>query len=209
MLFRSYWRQTLSRSIFSFEAGYGSEWGAYGLIKATVPVTEHVDSITDLNLYSKRGVGVGQGFSWDYPSIKGELSGFYLKDQDPNRRFDTPLISEDRYRVKFEHLQNFTDTNYLNTKWNYLSDPKVLDEFFKEEYRRHAQPENYASWVYGTPLFGSEAFVSKRLNDFYDNTDRLEYSADLYRTRLGGSPFYVKSENAIAYLERKIGRAHV
>jgi hypothetical protein len=49
---------------------------------------------------------------------------------------------------------------------------------------------------------GSEAFVSKRLNDFYDNTDRIEYSADLYRTRLGNSPFFLQSENSLAHLER-------
>jgi lipopolysaccharide assembly outer membrane protein LptD (OstA) len=197
-----YWRQTLSRSIFSFDAGVRSEWGAYGLVKATVPVTENIDSITDVNLYSKRGVGFGQGFAWDYPLAKGEISGFYLHDQDPNKRFSNPSIEKDRYRFKFEHLQNFTDTNYLNTKWNYLSDSKVLDEYFQQEYRRYAQPENYASWVYGTPAIGSEFFVSERLNDFYDNTDRVEYSADLYRTRIAGTPFYFQSENSIAYLER-------
>lgn len=202
VFYMPYWRQTLSRSIFTFGAGYRSEWGAYGLVKATVPVTENVDSITDVNLYARRGVGLGQGFAWDYPKVKGEISGFYLRDQDPNRRYDSTLIGEDRYRIKFEHLQNFSDTNYLNTKWNYLSDPQLLDEFFKQDFRDYAQPENYASWVYGTRSIGSEAFISKRLNDFYDNTDRIEYSADLYRTRLGKTPFYVKSENAISYLEK-------
>ena len=197
-----YWRQTLGRSIFTFEAGFRSEWGAYGLVKATVPVTKNADIIADVNFYNKRGVGLGQGLSWDYPAVKGEMSGFYLNDQEPDKRFTTPLINDDRYRFKLEHLQHFSDTSYLNTKWNYLSDPKILDEFFSREYRQYAQPENYASWVYGMPAIGSEAFVAMRLNDFYDNTDRVEYSADLYRTRIGTSPFYVKSENAIAHLER-------
>ncbi len=40
------------------------------------------------------------------------------------------------------------------------------------------------------------------MNDFYDNVDRAEYSADLYRTRLGDSPFFLQSENTIAHLER-------
>ena len=55
-----YWRHTLKTSIFTFKLGYGSEWGAYGLIKATVPVTENVDWISDVNLYSRRGVGFGR-----------------------------------------------------------------------------------------------------------------------------------------------------
>lgn len=202
VLYVPYWRQTLSKSIFTFGAGARSEWGVYGMIKATVPWTPHFDAISDLNVYSRRGVGIGQGFAWNYPHAVGEFSAFYLKDQDPNARYDLPQIDEDRYRFKLEHLQHFTDTHYLNTKWNHLSDPVILDEFFKQEYRRYAQPENYASWVYGNEHFGHEAFINYRLNDFYTNTDRIQYSADLYRTRLGNSPFYFKSENTVAYLER-------
>ena len=201
-----YWHHTLSENIFTFELGYGSEWGAFALTKTKLPITENVDYITDVNLYSERGVGIGQGFAWEFPNAVGEFAAFYLKDQDPYARFNTPeaheQIGSDRYRFKFEHIQNFTDTHYLNTKWNYLSDPAVLEEFFKKEYRNNSQPENYASWVYGNSYVGTEAFVSTRLNDFYDNVDRVEYSADLYRTRLGNSPFYLQSENILAHLER-------
>ena len=206
VMYIPYWSHRLSEPVFTFEVGYGSEWGAFALTKTTLPITENVDYITDINLYSERGVGIGQGFAWEYPNAVGEFAAFYLKDQDPYKRFDSPeareQIGDDRYRFKFEHLQNFTDTHYVNTKWNYLSDPAVLEEFFKREYRNNAQPENYASWVFGNSYVGSEAFVSTRLNDFYDNVDRIEYSADLYRTRLGNSPFYLESENSIANLER-------
>ena len=46
ILYVPYWRQNLEKSIFHFGAGFGSEWGAYGLINATVPITQHVDSCT-------------------------------------------------------------------------------------------------------------------------------------------------------------------
>ncbi len=197
-----YWHQTLSRSIFTFRAGFSSEWGAFGLIKATVPLTDDLTSISDINLYSKRGVGLGQGVAWNYPSAAGTVESFYLADQDPNAKYTIPEIGSDRYRLKLEHLQHFSDTQYINTKWNYLSDPVVTKEFFKAEYRRYAQPENYASWVYGNNFVGSEVFANYRLNDFYDNTDRIEYSADIYRTRIGNTPFYFQSENSIAHLER-------
>ncbi|MEE9368891.1 MAG: hypothetical protein V3V05_08500, partial [Pontiella sp.] len=206
VLYVPYWRQKLSKGIFTFKVGFGSEWGAYGLINATVPITQQVDSSTDLNLYSKRGVGFGQGFSWEYPNAVGKFAAFYLKDEDPYRKFNSPeamnLISDDRYRFQFEHLQRFTDTHYVNTKMNYLSDPAVVEEFFKSEYRQNAQPENYLSWVYGNNRVGSEVFVNHRLNEFYSNTDRFEYSLDLYRTKLAGTPFYLQSENAIASLNR-------
>ncbi len=196
-----FWSQTLTRGIFTFRAGYGSEWGAYGLVRATVPLTETLDSITDVNIYTERGVGVGQGLAWDGTDAKGEFSSFYINDQDPTAKYQDPEITENRYRLKLENLQHFSETHYLNTKWNYLSDPFVLKEYFRPEYRSYAQPENYASWVYGSRYFGGEGFWNRRLNDFYDNTDRLEYSADLYRMRIGETPFYVQSENSVGYLE--------
>ncbi|MDH3981774.1 MAG: hypothetical protein OES84_02610, partial [Kiritimatiellaceae bacterium] len=202
-----YWRQKLSRSIFEFSMGNSSELGIYGLVKATVPVTENVDWISDLNLYSRRGVGFGQGVEWEFPHSIGEFSSFYIKDEDPNAKYGTDsdigqLIDDDRYRFKFGGIHNFDDTHYINTKLNYLSDPAVLREFLRDEYRSYAQPENYASWVYGTRYVGTEALASYRLNDFYDNTDRAEYSLDLYRTRIPGTSLYVQSENSIASLER-------
>ncbi len=202
VMYVPYWSHRLNQGIFTFRVGGGSEWGAYVLTKITLPVSENIDYITDLNLYSRRGVGIGQGAAWDFSHAKGEFSAFYIKDQDPHARFDSPEIDSDRYRFKLEHVQDFSDTHYLNTKWNYLSDPAVVEEFFKEEYRNNAQPENYLSWVYGNRFVGSEVFVSRRLNNFYDNVDRAEYSADLYRTRIGNSPFYIQSENSFAQLER-------
>jgi len=207
VMYVPYWRHKLSKPVFTFKLGAGSEWGAYALTTTTLPISENVDSITDINLYSKRGVGIGQGFAWETPKAVGEFAAFYLKDQDPHSRFDStePIgmqIGSDRYRFKLKQIQNFTDTHYLNTEWNYLSDPAVLEEFFKREYRNNAQPENYLSWVYGNSWVGSEVFVNKRLNDFYNNVDRAEYSADIYRSRLGNSPFYLQSENAVGHLEQ-------
>lgn len=201
-----YWRQKLQKGIFTFKAGYGSEWGAYALVNATVPLTERLDWISDLNVYSRRGVGFGQGFSWEYPKSVGGFSAFYLNDQDPYTKYDSPVarrqIGNDRYRFRLEHLQRFSDEHYVNTKLNYLSDPAVLEEFFKGEYRRNAQPENYLSYVYGNNFAGSEAFINHRLNDFYNNTDRFQYALDFYRSKVAGSPFYFQSENSIADLDR-------
>jgi lipopolysaccharide assembly outer membrane protein LptD (OstA) len=204
-----YWRHKLQKSIFSYEFGYGSEWGVYALINATVPLTQHIDSSTDLNLYSKRGVGVGQAFSWEYPEAVGQFAAFYLKDEDPYAKFSETSdvgseIGDDRYRLKFEHLQRFTDQFYLNTKFNYSSDPALIEEFFKDEYRSYAQPENYASLAYGNSYLGTEALANQRLNDFYDNTDRWEYSLDVYRTKIPRTPFYFQSENSIAALDRVV-----
>ncbi len=204
-----YWRQTLQKGIFTFRVGYSSQWGTYGLIKATVPWSDEFQSITDLNLYSKRGVGLGQGFAWDSASATGIFKSFYLADQDPRAKYNTEDIDTDRYRLKLENIKRFSNQHYLNTKWNYLSDPYVLNEFFRAEYQQYAQPENYASWVYGNSALGSEAFLNYRLNDFYDNTDRIEYSLDLYRSRIPNTPFYFQSENSIAQINRVYANTNI
>ncbi|MEI6891312.1 MAG: hypothetical protein V5783_03985 [Pontiella sp.] len=207
-----YWRQNLSKSIFTFEAGLGSEWGLYLLSNATIPLSKHLESSTDLNLYNKRGVGFGQGFNWKSPKATGTITGFYIKDEDPYAQYDSvsarELIEAERFRLKFEYLYRFSDTSYISTKMNYLSDPAVIEEFFKSEYRSYTQPENYFSWVYGNRYIGSEALVNQRLNDFYSNTDRIEYSMDLYRTKIPGTPFYFQSENAIANLDRRFAETN-
>jgi len=200
------WRHKLNEGVFSYKFGHSSEWGGYVHTKVTLPVTQSIDSITDVNLYGDRGIGLGQGFSWDGPPARGAAQAFYLNDSNPYGRYDTALdrkqIDRDRYRLKLEHIQSITEFNYINTKWNYLSDPVVLDEFLKSEYRYTAHPENFGSWVYGNGSIGSEVFTSTRLNDFYDNTDRVEYSADLYQKKLGKLPLYLQSENSVAHLNR-------
>ncbi|MBN2163478.1 MAG: LPS-assembly protein LptD [Pontiellaceae bacterium] len=196
------WHQTLEKSIFTFRGGFGSEWGAYGLVRATVPLSDPFTSYTDLNLYQKRGVGLGQGFGWNSIDAEGLAEAFYLSDQDPHSKFNHKDLGSDRYRLRVENLQHFSDTHYVNTKWNYLSDPVVTKEYFRSEYRLYAQPENYVSWLYGNEFLGSEAFANYRLNDFYDNTDRVEYSLDFYRRRIPNSPFFFESQNSVSHLER-------
>jgi LPS-assembly protein len=212
VMYLPYWKHRIGDRIFTFRLGYGSRLGGFALTTTTLPVTKEIDSLTDINLYDRRGVGFGQGFIWDYPEAEGEFRAFYLEDQDPYARYDSPeakdQISKDRYRFKLEHIQNFTDTDYINTKWNYLSDPAVVEEFFKQSYRTEAQPENYASLVNGGSYLGSEAFISRRLNSFYDNTDIYEYSLDFYRSQLGDSPFYFESKNSIGRFEQVFAKTN-
>lgn len=197
-----FWKQTLSASVFSFRVGHSSEWGGFGRVRATLPLSESLDSITDLNIYTRRGVGLGQGFEWQKTNSIGRIESFYLLDQDPHAKYPDPEIDDSRYRIKVEELYNFSDTHYVNTKWNYLSDPYVLKEYNRSEYRNYAQPENYASWAYGNRFLSTEVFANYRLNDFYDNTDRFDLLTDIYRSRIGDSPFYFQSENSLSYLER-------
>jgi lipopolysaccharide assembly outer membrane protein LptD (OstA) len=201
-----YLAYTIGDHPFKVRAGYGSKWGAYLQTWTTLPVTESIDSVTRVDGFTKRGVAVGQGFKWKNEAHVGEFAAYYLKDQSPYEKFDETddvgsLIDNDRYRIHLNEIWNFSDPHYINTRWTYLSDPAVMEEFFKKEYRNGAQPESYLSYVYGNSLIGSEAFANRRLNDFYQNLDRYEYNLDLYRTKLGKLPLYLQSENSVGELD--------
>lgn len=195
-----YWRYQLGERMVTFDFGYNERWGASMLTDVRIPISKYVDSVSEIDLRSARGVGLGQGFEWDHPDVQGGITAYHLKDWDPNRRFDSTEIKEDRYRAKFEHLQRFEPDHYINTRMNYLSDPYVLNEYFEREHHQATQPENYAAWIVGNPGFATEAFVSQRLNDYYQNINRYDASLDLYRKKVGS--FYIQNNSSISYLER-------
>ena len=75
--------------------------------------------------------------------------------------------------------------------------------FFRDDYRYHAQPETRASFVSAGDSVGLEVYASRRLNDFYSNTDRVEVSIDGYRQQLWSSPFFYENRSAFSYLEQQ------
>ncbi len=207
VLYLPYWRQYLQSSPFSFDAGYGSDIGTFLRTGMQVPVAKTLESETRLHLYSRRGAGIEQVFSWNREDSSGTLKGFYLDDSAPYTRYDAPdertLIDRNRYHLKFDEQHRFSPTHYIGSTWSYLSDPAVVEEFFRDEYLRYAQPENRASWVYGSGLFGTEIYASRRLNGFYENTDRFQAALDFYRLRIPGTPLFYQSESQMALLQRQ------
>ena len=68
-----------------------------------------------------------------------------------------------------------------------------MEEFFRDEYRYHAQPETRASFCSGGDYVGLEVYASRLLNDFYSNTDRVEVSIDGYRHGSGVVHFFMRT----------------
>jgi LPS-assembly protein len=208
---------TTHEAWFEFMPGYSGRQGAFLLTAYNRHLTDELLSTTHLDGRTARGVGVGQDFTWKDESKdergkkndawEGDFGSYYINDNKPFRK---PQDQQDygsvedstRYRLKLNQRQTFDPRDYLLANVNYLSDPNVLDDFFNDEYRRGVQPENRVTFTHRGDEYTASVQLNKRLNDFYDNVDRLpELRLDVNRQEIADSGFYYESHNSGGYLD--------
>ncbi|MCA1808805.1 MAG: hypothetical protein LC725_05030, partial [Lentisphaerae bacterium] len=134
----------------------------------------------------------------------GDLITYYTRDAWPEEgKTQKYPIEEDRYRLRLYHNHSLTDEDYLMLQLNYLSDPKIIQQFFREEYKTYPEPENYLVLGHRTQNFSLSLQVQKRFNDFYTTVDRVpEVNLDVSRQEIGRSRFYYESQSSAGYLEK-------
>ncbi len=134
----------------------------------------------------------------------GDLIAYYTEDAWPDEG-DTQeyKIDSERYRLRLYHNQSFDDQNYLMSQINYLSDPKIIEQFFREEYKNTPEPDNYIVLGHRAEHYTASLMVEKRLNDFYTTVDRLpELKLDFSRQQIGNTPLYYQGDTEASYLEK-------
>lgn len=207
IMYLPYWRRNLnSDSGFRFYPGYRNRMGAMLLSSYFHKVNPNLKMEHHIDYRSKRGFGFGEDWDWNTANSVGKLRLYYIDDDEPMDDTDVLNgmdIDSQRYRIKLEHSQSLDDNTLLLVKGSYLSDPKIIDDFFNKEYRRERQPENYVSLTHTRDLFTVTALANVRLNDFYSNVNRLpEASLNINRTQIGNSSFYYDSYTAGSLLEQ-------
>ena len=196
---------------FEFTPGADSRMGVFLLTTYHHPINDVFRSHTSFDVREKRGIGVGQGFSWKDPVARdyaGMARIYYADDQKPWRneaeqaeRED--LVDADRYWLHLDDRHNLTDRDYLITEVNYVSDPWVLPDFFDDDYQKNVQPENRITLSHRGNRYTTGVGVNTRLNDFYDNVNRLpEVFLDFNRQQVPGTPFFYQGQNTLSYLDR-------
>jgi lipopolysaccharide assembly outer membrane protein LptD (OstA) len=208
VFYTPYWQRHLKSNMFNFVVGAGGDLGAFLLTRVTLHPTEWLTSKTHFDLYSARGLGLGQDFFWKTPGGHGSIKTYYINDNDPHsgrndNAIEKALIDPERYRVTITHREQLDDATYFATKANWLSDPMILRDFFSEEYRHGVDPENYAVVQRATDDYAASLRIDHRMNDFYTAVDRHpELTYDWYRSQIGDSPFVFESENSAVYLDK-------
>ncbi|MFH1477229.1 MAG: hypothetical protein ABIH24_07045 [Verrucomicrobiota bacterium] len=135
----------------------------------------------------------------------GDLITYYTHDTWPDEgESQSYKIDNDRYRLRLYHNQSFDEQNYLMAQINYLSDPKIIEQFFREEYKSCPEPDNYIVLGHRAEHYTASLMVEKRLNDFYTTVDRLpELKLDFSRQKIWETPFYYQGDTAAAYLQKR------
>ncbi|MBI9020722.1 MAG: tetratricopeptide repeat protein [Verrucomicrobia bacterium] len=214
VLYTPVWQRHLGYRIFTFSVGYGGQLGVFFMGRVELHPTDWLTANTHFDYYSARGLGLGQDFRWETTNGNGYINTYYINDASPLESTENvaeeALVDSARYRVRIGHHEQIDDETYFITQVNYLSDPFILEDFFSEEFRANANPENFAVAQRATDEYAASVRVDKRLNDFYTAVDRLpELDFDWYRSRIGNSPFYFESESSLAYLQMQYAQTNL
>lgn len=207
VFYTPYWQRHIGYGVFTTAVGYGGHFGAFVKVRATVHLTDWLTSSTHVDLYSKRGLGLGQDFGWKTPLGGGKIETYYISDNDPQNSHDLDsykaLVDSQRYRIKLTDREQINSNTYFAARLNWLSDPLITRDFFNTEYENEANPENYAVVQHSGENSAASLRVDHRMNDFYTTVDRSpEATYDWYRSRIGNSPFFFESENNGVYLDQ-------
>ena len=209
VLYTPRWQRHLGYRIFSFTVGMGGQLGAFVMGQAELHPTDWLKATTHFDYYSSRGLGLGQDFDWTLKNGYGGIEVYHIRDSSPfesaENAAEEDLVSSTRYRVKIDHHEQINEDTYFITKINYLSDPFILEDFFSDEFKNNANPENYAVVQHATDEYAASVRVDRRLNSFYTAVDRLpELDFNWYRSQVADSPFYFQSDNSLAFLKMNI-----
>lgn len=194
-----------------FEPGYSSRMGAFLLstYRRRVLTTDDggwVRSKSRIDYRTRRGVAGGQGFDWELPDLgDGDIS-FYLLDDRRATEDDRPpdRVDATRYRLSLQHAINTSPRDRWLLQADYLSDSYLLRDFYEDTYRRRRQPDNLVSYAHRAPSFSAGALMRFRLNDFYEQVERLpEVWLDVMRREAFAEGLYYESQNRLALLNRR------
>jgi len=190
--------------------GYSSLWGAYLLTAYNYRMNDYMHGATHFDYRSKRGFGIGQDFKWrsETNGVRGEFKSYYANDQQPYKDEDDEEdrageIDAERYRLSLVHTHMITPRDYFLINAGYVSDPYVLEDFFRNDFRDQVEPNHEISLSHRGDNFSAGVLINKRLNDFYENVDRLpEVTLAFQRQRIWDTPLYYEGENSMVYLKK-------
>ncbi len=186
--------------------GFRSLYGAY--LRAAYQVELGTNSLASLNIdpYSRRGLGVGPDLHYDLQPIgKGQLSGYWIADQNPENDPVTDLpIDPQRYRIRFDHSVTLRDDLTAKAVVRKQSDAWIVRDFFEDEYRRNPLPQSFFEVQQTWPNFTLNTLARVQINDFFETVERLpDVKLSAHRQQLGQSPIYYEGENSAGWFRHQ------
>ncbi|MDF3130839.1 LptA/OstA family protein [Kiritimatiellaeota bacterium B1221] len=170
---------------------------------------------TILDFRSERGFAAGQNFYWYNPETNRDHTTlkFYGALDDSPYRNDTQqteyesqgiTVEEERYRIKFDTRQEITPTDTFWAKASYLSDAKVVEDFFEDDYRNEPVPETRVAYSAVGNIWNANIDLTRQLNqDEFESVNKLpEATFNVPLVKMGDLEMMYESETKAGYLER-------
>ncbi len=206
-----FWKDLHNHYGFRFEPGYRSRWGLYLLTTYKTRLWRFDDenwgdSRTQFDMRSKRGFALGEQLNWyDTDVGDGWFSIYGLKDEYKEKKLLRDGITDtDRYRIRLNHDLVLTDADRILVQGLYVSDHRVMHDFFEDEYEEMPQPENYVNYTHTADAYNFGVEADFRLNEFYTQVERLpEVWFNVNQREVAESGFYYESENSADFLQKR------
>jgi LPS-assembly protein len=187
---------------FTVSPGRNSDWGVY-LLTAYNTIIKGIRTTFRLDYRQENGVAGGVDAGFTTKGGKGRLETYYANDEHHERPGED-VGHDNRYRVHYEQTQDLGWSTFATVELNKLSDIDFLDDFFRDRYEDELQPQSFVNITRYHPRYTLSLFVRKRLNEFFNVTERLpELSMDIRNQRIAGTPFYYQSLNSFASLRQE------
>jgi len=194
--------------------GENSLWGFYLLTSVNWKLNQDVDLTVHADERTRRGFGTGADLKYRMDSGgQGALRGYYIDDANPkdDKQFDSGKgLDHLRYRGEWEHKQYLTNDVTLTVDLNKLSDPNVMDDFFRDEFRHDREPDSVADITKRGPNYTLSLLARPQFNDFFAEVERLpEAKLAINRARLGQTPFFYEGETSVGEYHNDPGNTNV
>jgi len=211
VFYMPYYQRHFDRDRFITVFGYGGRVGGFLLTRTTFRPTDWLTTVTHVDYRTRRGIGLGQDFKWETPGGSGAIRTYWLRDRNPYDDDDGApgdphydLIDNNRWRVKITHHEEIRTNaqTYFDTEFNIVSDPDIIEDFFNEEFRNEANPENYAVLQHNAGRYSANLRIDRSPNEFYDTIERVpRLGFDWYRGQIGETPLYFENMSDIGFYE--------
>lgn len=134
----------------------------------------------------------------------GDAIAYYARDNWPDEgKTQTYAIDDNRYRMRVYHSHSIGERDYFLAQMNYLSDPKFIEQYFREEYKVSPEPDNYIVFGHRTDHYTLSMEIEQRLNDFYTAVNQTPIlTLDVSRQQIMESPFYYQGKTTAGYFSK-------
>ncbi len=128
----------------------------------------------NLDIYGKRGVGFGPGIKYRSPQLyKGFFKTWYINDKQGHDRRGEPVENNDRGWVQTRNRLHLPDFWLLDLELSYISEKRLLEEYFEDEVREDKEQETLAYLHRAHESQFWSLLAKARINDFQTETERI------------------------------------